>query len=117
MDDLKKYVEVLNKLMRRCAAVSPKYNSPCLIFFIRYKYLQKPLEESALPGILQYIHRWPATQQDKLAIATGLLISQGLASASCLQSLTKDHLVKNGKLSYIPNAYLTSRLRTHRCLR
>jgi hypothetical protein len=31
-----------------------------------------------------------------LSLATGLLISQGLANASCLQALTKDHLVKNG---------------------
>ncbi|KAJ7084390.1 hypothetical protein B0H15DRAFT_394106 [Mycena belliarum] len=77
VDDLKKYIEVLNKLIRR------------------YKYLQKPLEESALPGLLQYIHRWSAAQKDKLALATGLLISQGLANASCLQSLTKDHLVKD----------------------
>jgi hypothetical protein len=99
VDDLKKYVEVLNKLMRRCGAVSSIYNRHVSIYF-RYKYLQKPLEESALPGILQYIHRWPASQQDKLAIATGLLISQGLASASCLQSLTKDHLVKNGNYRY-----------------
>lgn len=29
-------------------------------------------------------------------MAVGLLFSQGLANASCLQSLTKDHLVKNG---------------------
>jgi hypothetical protein len=63
---------------------------------IRYKYLQRPLEESALPGLLQYIHRWPEPQREKLAIATGLLIAQGLASASCLQSLSKDHLLKNG---------------------
>lgn len=62
----------------------------------RYKYLQKPLEESALPGLLQYIHRWSPAQKDKLSIATGLLISQGLANASCLTALTKDHLVKNG---------------------
>ena len=62
----------------------------------RYKYLQKPLEESALPTLLQYIHRWTPAQKDKLALTTGLLIGQGLASASCLQSLTKDHLLKNG---------------------
>jgi len=77
VDDIKKYVEVINKLIRR------------------YKYLQKPLEEAALPTLLQYIHRWPPAQKDKLSVATGLLISQGLANASCLQSLTKDHLVKN----------------------
>ncbi|GBE81181.1 eukaryotic translation initiation factor 5C [Sparassis crispa] len=75
--DLKLHVEVVNKLVRR------------------YKYLQRPLEESSLPTILQYINRWTEPQREKLAIAIGLLISQGLASASCLQSLTKDHLVKN----------------------
>ncbi|KAF7428719.1 hypothetical protein PC9H_007948 [Pleurotus ostreatus] len=77
MEDLKPYIDVLNKLIRR------------------YKYLQKPLEESSLPALLQYVHRWPPAQKDKLAMTTGLLISQGLASAACLQSLTKDHLIKN----------------------
>jgi hypothetical protein len=54
------------------------------------------LEESSLPTILQYIHRWSSSQKDKLSMAIGLLMAQGLASASCLQSLTKDHLLKNG---------------------
>jgi len=62
----------------------------------RYKYLQKPLEESALPTLLQYINRWPAAQKDKIAIAIGIMMSQGLTTAGCLQSLTKDHLIKNG---------------------
>ncbi|KAI0793209.1 eukaryotic translation initiation factor 5C [Abortiporus biennis] len=75
--EIKKYVEVLNKLIRR------------------YKYLQRPLEEVSLPTLLQYMNRWPEAQRDKLAIAIGLLMAQGLASASCLLSLTKDHLVKN----------------------
>ncbi|KAF8530523.1 hypothetical protein BU17DRAFT_35813 [Hysterangium stoloniferum] len=77
VDDMKKYIDVLNKLIRR------------------YKYLQKPLQESALPGLLQYANRWPESQKDKVAVATGLLLSQGLASGSALLSLTKDHLVKN----------------------
>lgn len=64
----------------------------------RYKYLQKPLEERALPTLLQYINRWSDVQRDKVGVATALMIAQGLASASCLQSLTKDHLVKNGVL-------------------
>ena len=62
----------------------------------RYKYLQKPLEESSLPTLFQYINRWSTEQNEKLATAVGLLLSQGLAGASCLQSLTKEHLVKNG---------------------
>ncbi|KXN90608.1 Basic leucine zipper and W2 domain-containing protein 1-A [Leucoagaricus sp. SymC.cos] len=77
VDEIKKYIDVLNKLIRR------------------YKYLQKPLEESSLPTLLQYIHRWTPAQTDKLAIAVGLLIAQSLATAGCLLSLTKDHLVKN----------------------
>ncbi|KAF8532541.1 hypothetical protein JB92DRAFT_599623 [Gautieria morchelliformis] len=77
VDDMKKYVDVLNKLIRR------------------YKYLQKPLQESALPGLLQYANRWPQSQKDKFALASGLLLSQGLASGGALLSLTKDHLVKN----------------------
>jgi hypothetical protein len=99
VDDIKKYIEVLNKLIRR------------------YKYLQKPLEESALPGLLQYIHRWSAAQKDKLSIATGLLISQGLANASCLQALTKDHLVKNdvsvGVMTLVFRAYLVDQSMDH----
>ncbi|KAG8678994.1 hypothetical protein FRC08_017304 [Ceratobasidium sp. 394] len=83
VDEVKKYVEVFNKLIRR------------------YKYLQRPLEESSLPTLLQYIHRWPTAQKDRVATAAGLMITQGLASASCLQALTKDHLVKDGK-SYKP---------------
>ncbi|CAE6478015.1 unnamed protein product [Rhizoctonia solani] len=77
VDEVRKYVEVFNKLIRR------------------YKYLQRPLEESSLPTLMQYMHRWPAEQTDKVAIATGLMISQGLASASCLQSLTKDSAALN----------------------
>ncbi|CCO27198.1 40S ribosomal protein S5 [Rhizoctonia solani AG-1 IB] len=78
VDEVKKYVEVFNKLIRR------------------YKYLQRPLEESSLPSLMQYMHRWPPEQKDKVAVATGLMISQGLASAGCLQTLTKDSIVKDG---------------------
>ncbi|KAF4621201.1 hypothetical protein D9613_000679 [Agrocybe pediades] len=99
VDDIKKYIEVINKLVRR------------------YKYLQKPLEESALPGLLQYIHRWEPAQKDKLATAIGLLLSQGLANASCLQSLSKDHLVKNdvgiNVVTIIFRAYLVDQSMDH----
>ena len=67
----------------------------------RYKYLQRPLEETTLPNLLQYMNRWPDAQREKIATATGLLMAQGLAGAGCLQSLTKDHLVKNGALSIV----------------
>ncbi|KAF5393331.1 hypothetical protein D9757_000581 [Collybiopsis confluens] len=99
VEEMKKYVDVLNKLIRR------------------YKYLQKPLETTSLPGILQYIHRWSSAQKDKLAIATGLLMAQGLVSASALQSLTKEHLIKNdvsiNVLTFIFKAYLVDQAMDH----
>ena len=70
---------------------------------IRYKYLQKPLEDSSLPTLLQYVNRWESDRRDRFAATIGLLIAQGLASATCLQSLTKDHLVKNGNVPYLPS--------------
>ncbi|PVG01282.1 ARM repeat-containing protein [Serendipita vermifera] len=91
--EIKKYAEVFNKLLRR------------------YKYLQKPLEDQSLPGLLQYAHRWPQAQREKFSIMLGLLLAQGLASASCLQILTKDHLVKDylsiSIVTLIFRAYLT----------
>ena len=73
------------------------------LWVFRYKYLQKPLEESALPTLLQYINRWPGDQKNKIALAIGVLLSQGLITASCLQSLTKDHLIKNGTPLFLPH--------------
>ncbi|KIO30712.1 hypothetical protein M407DRAFT_147612 [Tulasnella calospora MUT 4182] len=77
VDEVKKYIDVLGKVMRR------------------YKYLQKPLETSSLPALLQNCAKWPVAKRDKLAIATGLLISQQLANASCLVNLQKDQLTKD----------------------
>jgi hypothetical protein len=51
---------------------------------------------------LQYANRWDADQRDRFALAIGLIIAQGLAGATCLQSLTKDHLVKNGTVPTPP---------------
>lgn len=71
----------------------------------RYKYLQKPLEESALPNLFQYTNRWPTAQKDKFAIAAGLLLAQGLVNADALQALTKDHLIKNGNHFNYPHPH------------
>ncbi len=76
--DMKKIVDVFNKLMRR------------------YKYLQKPFEESALRGILQYTNKFSPIEQDKLAVATALFVTNSLASASVLAALKKEHLIKDG---------------------
>lgn len=102
VDEVKKYVEVFNKLIRRYVIVLLMLGRVHILTVLdRYKYLQRPLEESSLPTLMQYIHRWPAGQRDRVGIAAGLMISQGLASASCLQALTKDHLVKDGESSLI----------------
>jgi hypothetical protein len=96
---MKKYADVFNKLIRR------------------YKYLQKPLEDSSLPSLLQYAHRWPEAQREKFAYMVGLLVSQGLASTSAIQVLTRDHLVKDGQaltiLTLIFRAYLGDQSMDH----
>lgn len=61
----------------------------------RYKYLQKPLEENALPGILQYLPKWDPAMREKLAYATAYFLSEGLSHGRCFQSLYKDHVVKD----------------------
>ncbi|EIM82945.1 ARM repeat-containing protein [Stereum hirsutum FP-91666 SS1] len=99
LDDIRKYVEVFNKLIRR------------------YKYLQKPLETSVLPTLLQYVNKWDQIQTTKFAMCTGLLIAQNLANASCLLSLTREHLVKNDHaifvLAQIFRAYLAEASMEH----
>ncbi|KZO98812.1 ARM repeat-containing protein [Calocera viscosa TUFC12733] len=90
VEDVKNYTEVLNKLVRR------------------YKYLQRPLEESSLPSLLQYINKWDAAQREKLAVACGLLMSQGLANPICLQSLSKEHLLKEDlALTFVTTVFKT----------
>lgn len=78
VEDVKPYVNVIDKVIRR------------------YKFLQKPLEETTLTGILQYINRFNQDQNEKLATATALLIQQGLIGANVLKVIQKDHLVKDG---------------------
>lgn len=66
-----------------------------LLFACRYKYLQKPFEETALRGTLQYINKFSPVEQEKLAVATAFFVANGLVSASVLLSVVKDHLVKD----------------------
>ncbi|GAB5592840.1 hypothetical protein Unana1_07740 [Umbelopsis nana] len=77
VDDIRKHVEVFNKLIRR------------------YKYLQRSFEET-LQNILQYINKWTAEENNKLATAVGFFITSQLASVSVLKVLFKDYLVKDG---------------------
>ncbi|KAG1751457.1 uncharacterized protein EDB91DRAFT_1105675 [Suillus paluster] len=96
--ELKKYVDVFNKLNRRYMRLNPS-------------------RSRVSPLCLQYIGRWSSEQRDKLAMTIGLLLSQGLVTAACLQSLTKDHLVKNDQsidiLAHVFRAYLTDQSIDH----
>ncbi|KAN0064657.1 hypothetical protein ACQY0O_002287 [Thecaphora frezii] len=90
LEDVKPYIGVLEKLIRR------------------YKFLQRPLEESTLNGILQYVNRYEEQHRNKLAVATALIIQQGLASASVLSTLQKDHLAKDDlAISFIDLVFRT----------
>jgi hypothetical protein len=102
IEELKKYVDVFNKLNRRCMRLWSRVTyCSCGVnhYECRFKYLQKPFEEQSLLTLLQYIGRWSSEQRDKLVMTLGLL-PQGLVTAACLQSLTKDHIIKNGKLTH-----------------
>lgn len=78
----------------------------------RYKYLQKPFEETALKGILQYSNKFSQVDQDKLAVATALFVANGLASASVLSVLKKEHLVKDGSSLTFLTTFFKSYLST-----
>ncbi|MBW0504649.1 hypothetical protein O181_044364 [Austropuccinia psidii MF-1] len=87
-NDMKKHVDVFNKLIRR------------------YKYLQKLFEENALTGLLQYINKFQGQDLEKLAFALALFISTGLTSSNVLLTLQKEHLVKDGvSLNFITKVF------------
>ena len=76
----------------------------------RYKYLQKPLEESFLPDLLGYLPKWDPEARQKLAEAIALFVIELQISSKFLQSLTKDHVVKDNVglqfLTQFARAYL-----------
>ncbi|PKI82283.1 hypothetical protein MVES_003790 [Malassezia vespertilionis] len=88
IEDVRPYVEVIEKMVRR------------------YKFLQKSLEDSTMPGILQYINRYKPEQVAKLATACSLSIQTGLTNASILTPLQKDYLTKDDlALSFITQVF------------
>lgn len=48
-------------------------------------------------NLLQYINKFTPEDTNKLAMATGLFCSSGLATLNVLSVLFKEHLVKEGK--------------------
>jgi hypothetical protein len=75
----------------------------------RYKYLQKPLEENFLPDLLGYLSKWDPEARQKLASAIALCLIELQLSPKCLQSLTKDHVVKDN----VALQFLTSFFRAY----
>ncbi|KAL7420797.1 hypothetical protein Q5752_004750 [Cryptotrichosporon argae] len=75
----------------------------------RYKYLQKPLEDTFLPDLLGYIAKWDPDARHRLAEALAALVHELQVAPKCLQSLTKDHVVKDG----VGIAFLTSFFRAY----
>ena len=75
----------------------------------RYKYLQKPLEENFLPDLLGYLSKWDPAAREKLAQAIALFLIELQLSPKCLQSLTKDHVVKDN----VALQFLTSFFRAY----
>ncbi|KAI5453696.1 hypothetical protein NCC49_005515 [Naganishia albida] len=61
----------------------------------RYKYLQKPLDETALPGLLAYLPRWSPAYREKMAYATAYFILENQVTGKCLQPLLRDVVVKD----------------------
>lgn len=59
----------------------------------RYKYLPVKLDET-LAHLLQYINKF-GENSNKLAIAVALFVTSGLAPASVMHQLLKEHLVKD----------------------
>lgn len=73
----------------------------------RYKYLQRSLEDT-LQHVLQFINKWQSTENNKLAMATGYIITSQLTSVSVLKVLLKDYLVKDGaSLEFATNVFRT----------
>ncbi|KAI8073210.1 armadillo-type protein [Gongronella butleri] len=86
---VRKNVDVFNKLIRR------------------YKYLQRPLEET-LKNILLFINKWTEQENTKLATATGFFITTQLVNPAALKVLLKDYLVKDGhSLSFATTIFRT----------
>ncbi|XP_068669859.1 eIF5-mimic protein 2-like [Montipora capricornis] len=76
-DDLKTYVQVINKIIAR------------------YRYLQKAFEDE-IKKILLFLKGFTEDQRNKLAIVTGIILANGMASPISLTSLFSETLVKEG---------------------
>ncbi|XP_016895674.2 basic leucine zipper and W2 domain-containing protein 1-A-like [Cynoglossus semilaevis] len=77
METMQAYAKVFNKLIRR------------------YKYLEKGFEEE-IKKLLLFLKGFTESEQNKLAMLTGILLANSDISASILSSLFNENLVKEG---------------------
>ncbi|XP_064595232.1 eIF5-mimic protein 2-like isoform X2 [Liolophura sinensis] len=77
VESLRSFYEVLYKLIRR------------------YKYLERAFEDE-LSKILLFLKGFTEEERRKLAIITGIIMANGLASAKVLNPIFEEHLVKEG---------------------
>uniref|UniRef100_A0A4W3I0R9 Basic leucine zipper and W2 domains 1b n=1 Tax=Callorhinchus milii TaxID=7868 RepID=A0A4W3I0R9_CALMI len=77
LETIRAYALVFNKLIRR------------------YKYLERGFEEE-IKKLLLFLKGFTESERTKLAMLTGILLSNGTLSASILSSLFNENLVKEG---------------------
>uniref|UniRef100_A0A8C5HAS4 Basic leucine zipper and W2 domain-containing protein 1-A n=1 Tax=Gouania willdenowi TaxID=441366 RepID=A0A8C5HAS4_GOUWI len=80
LETMQAYAQVFNKLIRR------------------YKYLEKGFEEE-IKKLLLFLKGFTESERNKLAMLTGILLANGNISASILNSLFNENLVKEGEIS------------------
>ncbi|XP_010765801.1 eIF5-mimic protein 2-A isoform X2 [Notothenia coriiceps] len=77
LETMQAYAQVFNKLIRR------------------YKYLEKGFEEE-IKKLLLFLKGFTESERNKLAMLTGILLAKGNISASILNSLYNENIVKEG---------------------
>ncbi|CAL8240728.1 unnamed protein product [Gadus morhua 'NCC'] len=77
LETMQAYAQVFNKLIRR------------------YKYLEKGFEEE-IKKLLLFLKGFDESERNKLAMLAGILLANGNISASILNSLYNENLVKEG---------------------
>uniref|UniRef100_A0A3B3ZMQ0 W2 domain-containing protein n=1 Tax=Periophthalmus magnuspinnatus TaxID=409849 RepID=A0A3B3ZMQ0_9GOBI len=77
LETMQAYAQVFNKLIRR------------------YKYLEKGFEEE-IKKLLLFLKGFTESERNKLAMLAGILLANGSISASILNSLFNENLVKEG---------------------
>uniref|UniRef100_A0AAQ4NTI7 Basic leucine zipper and W2 domains 1a n=1 Tax=Gasterosteus aculeatus aculeatus TaxID=481459 RepID=A0AAQ4NTI7_GASAC len=82
LETMQAYAQVFNKLIRR------------------YKYLEKGFEDE-IKKLLLFLKGFTESERNKLAMLTGILLANGNISASILNSLYNENLVKEGEESRV----------------